>query len=79
MGFSHADPVFVVGDANCPPSTIQPKKKGERSVMLQHAAVRVPIFRRLIDDLFFFLEYRTYGPRLTKSTENRNAIFFFSS
>ena len=55
MGFSHADRVFVIGDADCEPSTIQPKKKGALSVMLQHAAVRVPTFRWLLDDLFLSL------------------------
>ena len=28
MGFSHADRVFVIGDADCEPSTIYPKKGG---------------------------------------------------
>ena len=28
MGFSHADRVFVIGDADCEPSTIKPEKKG---------------------------------------------------
>ena len=37
MGFSLADRVFVTGDADCEPSTIQPKKKGALSVMPQHA------------------------------------------
>ena len=50
MGFSHADRVFVFGEADYQPSTIQPKRKGELSVMLQHSAVRVPMFMRLIDD-----------------------------
>ena len=51
MGFPHADRVFVIGDADCEPSTIQPKRKGALSVMLQHGVVRVPIFRRLIDEI----------------------------
>ena len=52
MGFSHADRVFVIGDVDCQPSTIQPRKKGKLSVMLQHADVQVPtsIFRTLIDE-----------------------------
>ena len=33
-GFSHADRVFVIGYADCQLSTIQPKRKGELSVML---------------------------------------------
>ena len=50
MGFSHADRFFVIGDAVCESLTIHLKKKGALSVMLQHAAVRVPIFRMLIDE-----------------------------
>ena len=49
-GFSNAGRVLVIGDADCEPSTIQSKKKGALSVMLQHVAERVPIFRRLIDN-----------------------------
>ena len=62
MGFSHADRVFVIGDADCQPSTIQPKKKGELSVMLQHAADRVPMFRRLIDETHAHRHWPGSGP-----------------
>ena len=50
MGFSNMLIVFVIGDADCEPSTIQPKKKGALSIMLQYASVRVPIFRRLTEE-----------------------------
>ena len=48
-GFSHdADRVFVIGGADIVSlQQFNRKKKGELSVMLQHAAVRVPIFRRI--------------------------------
>ena len=62
MGFSHADRVFVIGDADCEPSTIQPKRKGALSVMLQHAAVRIPIFRRLIDEIHAQRHWPGSGP-----------------
>ena len=52
MGFSHADLVFV--HRRC----LKLKKKGALSVMLQHAPVRVPISRRLVDET----HAQRYGP-----------------
>ena len=48
MGFSNADRVLVIGDADCEPLQFNRKNRKHYllfSVMLQHVAVRVPFFR----------------------------------